>query len=82
MTGPSLRFTRVSLFGDMPISRTEYICGLNTRSESCSCRGHSETTPPTNVRYESVRCVPTSIIATSTIASNWSLQRVSTRHIK
>jgi hypothetical protein len=52
VTGPSLRFTTVSLFGDMPTTRTEYICGLNTRSESRSCSGHSDTTPPTNVRYE------------------------------
>jgi hypothetical protein len=52
VTGPSLRFTTVSLFGDMPSTRTEYICGLNTRSESRSCSGHSATTPPTNVRYE------------------------------
>src|SRR6266700_2451474 len=52
VTGPSLRFTTVSLFGDMPTTRTEYICGLNTRSESRSCSGHSATTPPTNVQYE------------------------------
>lgn len=52
MTGASLRFTTVNLFGDMPTTRTEYICGLNTRSESRNCRGHSETTPPTKVRYE------------------------------
>jgi hypothetical protein len=50
--GPSLRFTKVGLFGDMPTTRTEYICGLNTRSESRSCNGHSDITPPTNVRYE------------------------------
>jgi hypothetical protein len=52
VTCPSLRYTTVSLFGDMPTTRTEYICGLNTRSESRSCSGRSETTPPTNVRYE------------------------------
>ena len=52
MTGPSLRFTTVRLSGDMPTTRTEYICGLNMRSESRSCSGHSATTPPTNVRYE------------------------------
>ena len=52
MTGPSLRFTTVSLFGDMPTTRTHYISGLNARSESRSCSGHSTTVPPTNVRYE------------------------------
>lgn len=56
MTEPSLRFTTVSLFGEMPTSRTEYILGLNTRCESRSCNGHSATTlptqPPTNVQYE------------------------------
>jgi len=31
---------------------TEYICGLNTRTESCSCSGISDTVPTTNVRYE------------------------------
>lgn len=52
VTGPSLRFTTASLFGDMPVSRTEYACGLNTRSESRSCSGHSAATPPANGRYE------------------------------
>lgn len=49
---PSLRFTTRYLFGDMPTSRTEYICGHNTRSESRNCAGHSSTTPPTNVQYK------------------------------
>jgi hypothetical protein len=52
MGAPSLRFTSVSLLGGLPTSRTEYICGRNTRSESRSCTGHSATTPPTNVQYE------------------------------
>jgi hypothetical protein len=52
VTGPSLRFITAHLIGDMPTTRTEYIRGLNTRSESRSCSGHSDTTPATNVRYE------------------------------
>ena len=52
MTNPSLRFTVVSLFGDMPTTRTEYICGPNTRNEHRSCSGHSTDNPPINVRYE------------------------------
>ncbi len=52
MLKASLKFKMDSLFGDMPASRTEYILGRNTRSESRSCSGHSETFPPTNVRYE------------------------------
>jgi len=52
VTNPSLRFTVVSPFGDMPTTRTEYICGRNTRTENRMCSGHSATTPPTNVRYE------------------------------
>ena len=52
MTEPCLRFTTVSLFGEIPTSRTEYIRGLNTRSESRSCNGRSATTPPANVQYE------------------------------
>ena len=36
----------------MRTAETQYIRGLNTRSESCRCCGHSDTTPPTNVRYE------------------------------
>ena len=36
----------------MPTSRTEYVFGLNTRSENRSCFGHSDVVPPTNVRYE------------------------------
>lgn len=49
---PTLRFTTRYLFGDMPTSRTEYIYGRNTRSESRNCAGHSSTTPPTNVQYK------------------------------
>jgi hypothetical protein len=52
VTDPSLRFTTVRLFGDMPSTTTQYICGLNTRSESRSRRGHSDTTPPTKLQYE------------------------------
>lgn len=52
MTGPSLRFTTASLSGDMSNTGTEYICGRNTRSETRSCSGSSDTTRPTNVRYE------------------------------
>jgi hypothetical protein len=48
----SLRFRTESLFGDMPASRTEYILDRNTRSESRSCAGHSDTVPPGNLRYE------------------------------
>ncbi len=36
----------------MPTSRTEYILGRNTRLDSRSCSGRSETFPPTNVQYE------------------------------
>lgn len=36
----------------MQTAATEYIRGLNTRSESRSCRGISDTKPPTNIRYE------------------------------
>ena len=52
MTGPSLRFTTVRLTGDMRTAATEYIRGLNTRSESSSCMGHSDATSPNNVRHE------------------------------
>jgi hypothetical protein len=52
VTDRSLRFTTVRLFGDMQTAATQYIRGLNTRSESRSCRGISDTKPPTNVRYE------------------------------
>ena len=52
MLKASLKFRTYSLFGDMPTSRTEYILGRNTRSENRSCSGHSETVPPTNVKYE------------------------------
>ena len=52
MLKASLKFRTYSLFGDMPTSRTEYIFGRNTRSENRSCSGHSETVPPTNVKYE------------------------------
>ena len=36
----------------MPTSRTEYILGLNTRSECRSCTGHSDTFPPVNIQYD------------------------------
>ena len=52
MTDRSLRFVPVRLFGDMRTAATQYIRGLNTRSESRSCRGISDTKLPTNVRYE------------------------------
>jgi hypothetical protein len=52
MSKASLKFRTDSLYDDMPTSRTEYILGRNTRSENRSCRGHSETAPPTNVQYE------------------------------
>jgi hypothetical protein len=52
MLKASLKFRTDSLHGDMPGSRTEYILGRNTRLENRSCSGHSETFPPTNVRYE------------------------------
>jgi hypothetical protein len=52
MLKASLKFRMDSLHGDMPASRTEYILGRNTRKECRSCSGHSETLPPTNVRYE------------------------------
>lgn len=48
----SLRFRTESLFGDMPTSRIEYILDRNTRTESRSCTGHSDTVPPSNVRYD------------------------------
>jgi hypothetical protein len=48
----SLRFRTDSLASDMPTSRTEYILDRNTRSESRSCSGRSDTVPPSNVRYE------------------------------
>src|SRR5260370_13466322 len=48
----SLRFRTDSLHGDMPTSRTEYVFGLNSRSETRSCSGHSDVFPPTNLRYE------------------------------
>ncbi len=52
MTDRNLRFTTVRLFGEMQTAATQYIRGLNTRSENRSCRGISDTKPPTNVRYE------------------------------
>lgn len=52
MLNASLKFRTDCLHGDMPASRTEYILGPNTRLESRSCSGHSETVPPTNMRYE------------------------------
>jgi hypothetical protein len=52
VTDPSLRFTTVLLSDGMRIAATQYIRGLNTRSESRNCSGHSDTTLPTNVRYE------------------------------
>ena len=36
----------------MPITRIEYVCGLNTRSESRSCKGRIATAPPAGIRYE------------------------------
>ena len=39
-------------FGDMPTTRTEYVCGPNVRIENSSCLGHSTTTSPTSIRYE------------------------------
>lgn len=52
MLAASLKFRTESLYGEMPTSRTEYIAGRNSRSETRSCSGHSETVPPTNARYE------------------------------
>lgn len=52
MTESNLRFTMVRKFDEMRTSSTEYIRGLNKRSESRSCRGISDTIPPTDVRYE------------------------------
>jgi hypothetical protein len=51
MLKASLKFRTDSLYGEMPTSRTEYILGRNTRLESRSCTGHSNTVPPTNVEY-------------------------------
>jgi hypothetical protein len=48
----SLRFVIVHRSAGLISSRTEYVCGQNTRSESRSCTGHSLTTPPTNVKYD------------------------------
>ena len=48
----SLKFRTDSLHGDMPTSRTEYISGFNSRSESRSCTGHSDVFPPVQLRYE------------------------------
>ena len=52
MLTASLKFRTDYLHGDMPTSSTEWILGRNTRSEGRSCRGHSQTVPPTNVQYE------------------------------
>lgn len=52
MLKANLKFRTDSLHGDMPTSRTEYIFGLNFRSEGRSCSGRSEVSPPTNLRYE------------------------------
>ena len=49
---PNLRFTTIRVFGAMRMEATDYICGLNTRSESRSCLGHSDAASPTNVTYE------------------------------
>ena len=51
MLKASLKFRTDSLHGDMPTSRTEYIFGLNSRSENRSCTGHSDVFPPINLRY-------------------------------
>src|SRR5712692_7451923 len=52
MLKASLKFRTESLHGDMPTSGTEYIYGLNSRSETRNCSGHSEVFPPTHLRYE------------------------------
>ena len=52
MDARSLKFTITHRSGGLLSSRTEYICGENTRSESRDCRGHSVTGSPTNVQYE------------------------------
>ncbi len=52
MLKASLKFRTDSRFGDMPTSRTEYICGLNTRREHRDCNGRSDVVPPTNVQFE------------------------------
>lgn len=52
MNAPSLRFTTVSLDGDMQTTTTRYICGLNERFEHRNCSGHGDGTPSAKVRYE------------------------------
>jgi hypothetical protein len=48
----SLKFTITHRSGGLLNTRTEYICGENTRSESRSCSGHSVNGSPTNQQYE------------------------------
>jgi hypothetical protein len=45
MPEPSLRYEIVSIHGEMRNSRTEYILGRNSRSESRSCRGYCDRDP-------------------------------------
>lgn len=52
MGARSLNFTITHRSGGLLSSRSEYICGENTRSETRDCRGHSVTGSPTDVQYE------------------------------
>ena len=52
MSEPCLTFTMVHRSGALTTSRTEYICGRNTRSEFRNCTGHSPTQSSTDVQYE------------------------------
>ena len=45
MPEPSLRYEIVSIHGEMRNSRTEYILGRNSRSESRDCRGYCDGDP-------------------------------------
>jgi len=45
MPEPSLRYEIVSIHGEMCNSRTEYILGRNSRSESRDCRGYCDGDP-------------------------------------
>jgi len=54
MSEPSLRFVVEHVRGKMRISRTEYILGRNSRSESRDCRGCSDGSPnqPNGMQFQ------------------------------